>query len=133
MNFNQIILFTITVIALVEIVIMMNFPRDVYALHGTGKKIWWWANLKKVSDCWKEKSVQKYSQTLLIAGLRMTTKICIIAGLFLAACEISNSIESGSAEIWMQPMGIAASFILASLWLVLRKQIVRRLTHWHTR
>lgn len=127
MNISQIAILPITLIVLIEIIILMSFPRDVRVLHETGKKIWWWANLKKASDCWKEKSVQKYSQLLLTSGLRITLKICIISGLFFTSCAISNYIESGSAEIWMPPTGIAASFVFSSLWLVLRKQIHRRL------
>ena len=81
---------------------------------------------KHISDHWKERALPMYSQRMMAATLKLAAYIFIVLSPFLVIWVLTLPLNASFATLLTSLVGIGVSMVVAFVYAMLRRQLVRR-------
>ena len=112
-------------ILLAELALRLPFAAAVSGLARSGGKAVRVVRAKAVSDHWKEKALAAYAQTTFLSSIKLAGLLAILLAVAAVLVGAIEQVFGGYQIFILGWRGIASGILFASLYLAVRKEIVR--------
>ena len=118
-------LLTVVCIILIELLVKRSPYKILAEVSLVARKSLHTLRSKSISDHWKEKAVLMYARSMFISTLKLAGILISIGVIAVLLIILFDEIHHGLIEIMLSWTGIVYTVVVTTLYLLIRKCIVR--------
>lgn len=118
------LLLAVTTLLAVEVFVRTSFKQNINAMLGFSKRSLGTLSSKQVSDHWKEKVLLRYALEIFKNSVLLIACFIVTATVIFVAHVIGSYLGMDLLSLFMTPLGVIVSLLLALLYVYFRGRII---------
>ena len=118
------LLLAVTTLLAVEVFVRTSFKQNINAMLGFSKRSLGTLSSKQVRDHWKEKVLLRYALEIFKNSVLLIACFIVTATVIFVAHVIGSYLGMDLLSLFMTPLGVIVSLLLALLYVYFRGRII---------